>query len=78
MLQEGERVLQRIIERKSKRAMAKNIMSTHAMQAISVPGEAESVQETESSAFAVKMSLIQEVKTQTTFDIESSHNIRKA
>jgi hypothetical protein len=66
LLQEGNRVLQRIIERKSKRMMAKNEMSTPAMQAIAMSAVSSSIdpsrQDTSAQpAPAVKMSLIQEV-----------------
>ncbi len=70
LLQQGERALQQIIERKNKRLMAKNGMSTPAMQAIAMSSAssnmASNVQSDQQdvaslAAPAAKMSLIQEV-----------------
>jgi hypothetical protein len=65
LLQEGERALQRIIERKNRRLLSKNEMSTPAMQAIAIPpatsGESAALHENGGSAASGKMSLIQEV-----------------
>ncbi len=74
LLEEGERTLQRIIERKNKRLLAKNQGSTPAMQAIALasaslsssaaPGSMSGsvvLEDLSSSAAAPKLSLIQEV-----------------
>ncbi len=66
LLEEGERALQRIIERRSKRLLSKNGMSTPAMQAIAMSSVnlsmQSSIQESVAqTAPAAKMSLIQEV-----------------
>jgi hypothetical protein len=65
LLQEGERALQRIIERKNRRLLSKNGMSTPAMQAIAISSatssESAALQENGGSAASGKMSLIQEV-----------------
>ena len=66
LLEEGERALQRIIERRSKRLLSKNGMSTPAMQAIAMSSVNLSAQSSiqdsvAQSAPAAKMSLIQEV-----------------
>ena len=74
LLEEGERTLQRIIERKNKRLLAKNQGSTPAMQAIAMasaslsssaaPGSMSGsvvLEDLPSSAVAPKLSLIQEV-----------------
>jgi hypothetical protein len=61
LLQEGERALQRINERKTKRLLAKNEMSTPAMQAISISSATLNADNSSQPAAAAKMSLIQEV-----------------
>lgn len=70
ILQQGERALQQIIERRNKRLMAKNAMSTPAMQAIALSSvtpnggsnpQSELQEVANASAPAVKMSLMQEV-----------------
>jgi hypothetical protein len=65
LLQEGERALQRIIERKNRRLLSKNEMSTPAMQAIAISSAnstvSASLQDTAVPSGAGKMSLIQEV-----------------
>jgi hypothetical protein len=70
LLQQGERVLQQIVERRNKRMMAKNTMSTPAMQAIALSSgtssassnpQSEKQEAAGVSGSAVKLSLTQEV-----------------
>ena len=70
LLQQGERVLQQIVERRNKRMMAKNTMSTPAMQAIALSSgtssassnpQSEKPEAAGVSGSAVKLSLTQEV-----------------
>lgn len=66
LLDEGERALQRIIERRNKRLLSKNGMSTPAMQAIAMSSvnltmQSSNQESVAQTASAAKMSLIQEV-----------------
>ena len=88
LLEEGERTLQRIIERKNKRLLAKNQGSTPAMQAIALasapfassaaPSSQNAsvvLEDAPSSATAPKLSLIQEVFSHPPFFCMSSFSV---